>query len=321
MKPLKQLLADSAAVIKNHKVVVIPVLLSIILGYMLITGFLLVIDAYEPVAEYNRLQEEFNKERSARLKQESSLTDPGYILKAVMLNSKDNPEYQKEFTEYLEKNSQHAPDYSQFLTWRNFTALIITLVIYFVMIFFLTALSYQTVASKILNQTGILLSTLKILPHFFLLGLIMAGIIIVPVLLAGGLAYFLAQIHQIAGVIVGILLVFIMFAVIIYIIYRLAFAYPALVIDKKGTINALKSTMALTKKYVSRSILVCLIAVGISFVSQNLLSGLTTTTYSRFIYGYAPQFILLFIILITIQAAVLVYQIILFTLAYKDMKS
>ncbi|MBU1975274.1 MAG: glycerophosphoryl diester phosphodiesterase membrane domain-containing protein, partial [Nanoarchaeota archaeon] len=215
-------------------------------------------------------------------------------------------------------------EYDAFKQMFNLNNLLLGAILFIVLIMgslYLSCLAYLGVAGKIKRKSKELYgASLAFVPKYFIFQIIMGLIYLGPMIVIGTVVGFLFALNKVLGMIFLLLFILAMVAYFIWLAIKLIFATPALFLDDMGPIVAVKKSWNITKGKLGKVVILLLITAAMGVIGSSFVGEPMQSSFWSFAFHGSIFYLLLFLILSVISAAIAGLQVTFVMQAYDDIK-
>jgi hypothetical protein len=330
MIDIKKNISSSFSLIKDHKKLIVPTILSLVIPGLLILLFLQLSGINPLLRDITRLQSEFDHQKASYLTDESNLKDAGYTMELLKYLGRDssNSQYNKEFSQFLEDKGYGAERFIQLLTRDNLLLLAVFIVIWLIVSYYLTCANFAMISLAISGAENGFSSTMKRTNHYFLRFLALEIIIIliwlVPLLVLTILTIAFFAVNVILGILFLLLLLLAYLAYIVYAALRMFFSIPSMYLDDLGPIKSLGQSFRVTKPLIAYTFLIFLVITALNIALNSYVAQPMTQSFFGAVLGNNAFMMIvniaLLIFFILLEAAIWTFEQLFIFYAYIDFK-
>ncbi|MAG91659.1 hypothetical protein CMO83_03215 [Candidatus Woesearchaeota archaeon] len=272
---IDKIFTTSFSQLKKNKVLVAPVLISLILLPLLVLIYLNISGLYGVSTDLIKISSQYDEDQFKNFR--DNVTQGGSFTASLLEYLDEGNQSDDKFDKYSEEQGFELEQFIPFINRKNIVLLIIFVIISIVLSFYLSIASYAIVTLNIKNQKLNLSNTVKLTNRFILkflaLKIILFLLIMIPLILGIGILILLYILNIWLGVLITILFVFGYLAYLIYILIKFYFAVPIMFIEEQSVLKSFRYSYQITKN----NLLHVLLLFGVMFGLGWAVSGLVST--------------------------------------------
>lgn len=313
--------------LRKHKVIIVPILLSLIVPLVLIFAYLYISGLYGVSIDLVKLANQYDKEKKDYLIRDRNLSDKEYT-KELIGYLGESEEYKKGFSKYAEEKGFDWSRFTGLINRKNIILLIVFILIIIISSFYLSCASYALITLNIKNKELNFSNTIKLTNRFLLrllsLKILLFFIILMPILLA---ILILISFFFIGVLLGGISILFFIILIIAYLIFiglRLFFAMPIMFVEDKPVFSSIKQSYHLTKHHLKQVFVIFAIIYGITLFVNSVAGSPLYESFSNLMFAdNIIKFIITFLIVVfflIIESFMLAFEHMFLFYSYIDFK-
>ncbi len=259
--------------LKRHKVIILPIMLSLLLPLIMIYSYYYISGLQNIVSDLSYLTNQYENERQDFLVNNFNLNDKSYTKELASYLS-NNKQKDDAFMQYLDEKGFDWDRFNQLINTKNIVSLIFLIIAITCISLYFSIASYTLIALNINNKKLSLENTVrytnKFILKFFTLRVMVFTIFLAPITAIALITVSFFFINVLLGglsILIGIILII---GYMLFIGMRLFFILPVMFIEDRTAVGSIKESYHLTRYNIKQVFFAFGIIYGITIFTNSI---------------------------------------------------